>query len=91
MGGITIMWCVGSAAAGFLLGYFYRVGLENADGEVGEQQRGITIGPVPPGYRSGYPLNKPCSNPDAPLSREDRPPAPPESRSTKPRKPRRKR
>lgn len=84
MDGITIMWCVGSAAAGFLLGYFYRVGLENADGEVGEQQRGITIGPG----------HQPRRNPDAPVSRSERPspsPAPPESRSAKPRKPRRKR
>jgi hypothetical protein len=85
MDGIAIMWCVGSAAAGFLLGYFYRVGLENADGGIiDEQERGITIGP-------GY---QPRRNPDAPVSRSERPsppPAPPGPRSAKPRKPRRKR
>lgn len=60
---ITIMWCIGSAAAGFLLGYFYRAGFcgYTDGGIIDEQERGITIGPVPPGPRSTKP-RKPRRN-----------------------------
>lgn len=77
-----VLCYIAFAAAGFIVGYFFRRASAEGysdGGMVDEQQRGITIGP-------GY---QPRRNPDAPLSREDRPPAPPGPRSTKPRKPRR--
>lgn len=77
-----VLFGIACASAGFLLGYFFRRATAEGytdGGIIDEQQRGITSGP-------GY---QPRRNPDAPLSREDRPPAPPGPRSNKPRKPRR--
>lgn len=78
-----VLFGIACAAAGFLLGYFFRRATAcegyRDGGIIDEQDHGLRL---VPGYQ-------PRRNPDAPLSREDRPPAPPGPRSNKPRKPRR--